>query len=151
MPIDVSPGSLAAVAITTLFWWTVLSPAALLAVAALCGRRPRLRAALTIAVLVPPVVTLLPVAVMHGGPGAAAAAAAILVAGGAIALAAVGVTQRAPRPAARGAVRDSLVPLRSRRRHDRLRGARRGAALRLICGHAFRAHVVLPPRPRPTS
>ena len=73
MPIDVSPGSLAAVAITTLFWWTVLSPVALLAVAVLCGTRPRLRAALTIAVLAPPVVTLLPVAVMHGGPGAIAA------------------------------------------------------------------------------
>ena len=54
MPIDVSPGSFAAVAISTLFWWTVLSPAALLAVAVLCGRRPRLRGALTLVVLVPP-------------------------------------------------------------------------------------------------
>jgi hypothetical protein len=87
MPIDVSPGSFAAVTITALFWWTVLSPAALLAVAALCGRRPRLRAALMLAVLVPPVVTLLPVAVMHGGPGAVAAAAAVLVLAAAIALA----------------------------------------------------------------
>jgi hypothetical protein len=93
MPIDVSPGSLAAVAITTLFWWTVLSPAGLLAVAALCSRRPRLRAGLTIAVLAPPLVTLLPVAVLHGGTGAAAAAAAVLVTGGAIALAAVSVAR----------------------------------------------------------
>lgn len=87
MPIDVSPGSFAAVLISTLFWWTVLSPAALLAVAALCGRRPRLGAGFTIVVLVPPVLTLLPVAVMHGGAEAAAAAAAALLAGGAIVLA----------------------------------------------------------------
>jgi hypothetical protein len=91
MPIDVSSGSFAAVVITTLFWWTVLSPVALLAVAALCGRRPRLRAALTIAVLVPPVVTLLPVAAMHGGLEAigAAAAVAIAVAAALLALASV--------------------------------------------------------------
>jgi hypothetical protein len=82
MPIDVSPGSLAAVAISTLFWWTVLSPAAVLVVAVLCGRRPRLRGALTLAVLVPPVLTLFPVAVMHGGLEAVAAgvAAAVLLA-----------------------------------------------------------------------
>lgn len=79
MPIDVSPGSFAAVVITALFWWTVLSPVALLAVAALCGRRPRLRAVLTIAVLVPPVVTLLPVAAMHGGLEAVAAAGAVAI------------------------------------------------------------------------
>ena len=57
----------------------MLSPAALLVVAALCGRRPRLRGALTLAVLVPPAVTLLPVAVMHGGAEAVAAAAALLI------------------------------------------------------------------------
>jgi hypothetical protein len=34
MPIDLSPGSFAAITIAALFWWTVLSPAALLAVAA---------------------------------------------------------------------------------------------------------------------
>jgi hypothetical protein len=79
MPIDVSPGSFAANAISTLFWWTVLSPAALLAVAALCGRRPRLRGALTLVVLAPPVVTLLPVAVMHGGAEAVAAGVAVAV------------------------------------------------------------------------
>ena len=93
MPIDVSPGSFAATAITALFWWTVLSPVALLAVAALCGRRPRLRAALTIAVLVPPLVTLLPVAVMHGGAAAIAATAAALVAGVAVVLAANGLAR----------------------------------------------------------
>lgn len=87
MPIDVSPGSFAAVAISTLFWWTVLSPAAVLTVAALCGRRPRLRGALTIVVLVPPIVTLLPVAVMHGGLEAAAAAVAALVLAAAVVLA----------------------------------------------------------------
>jgi hypothetical protein len=77
MPIDVSPGSFAAVAISALFWWTVLSPAAVLAIAALCGRRPRLLGALTLVVLVPPAVTLLPVAVMHGGVEAVAAGVAV--------------------------------------------------------------------------
>jgi hypothetical protein len=88
MPIDVSPGSLAALAISVLFWWTVLSPAALLAVAALCGRRPRLRGALTLVVLVPPALTLLPVAIMHGGVEAVAAgvAVAILLAGAVLAI-----------------------------------------------------------------
>jgi hypothetical protein len=75
MPIDFTPGSLAAVVIRVLFWWTVLSPAALLAVAALCGGRPRLGSALTIVVIAPSLVTLLPVAVMSGGPAAVAAAA----------------------------------------------------------------------------
>jgi hypothetical protein len=98
MPIDVSPGSFAAVTITALFWWTVLSPAGLLAVAALCGRRPRLRAALTIAVLAPPVVTLLPVAVMHGGLGAVAASAAVVVLAGAIALAVASLVRRRSAP-----------------------------------------------------
>jgi hypothetical protein len=93
MPIDVSPGSFAAVAISTLFWWTVLSPAALLMVAALCGRRPRLRGALTLVVLVPPVVTLLPVAVMHGGAEAVAAGAAVAVLLTAVALAVLGLVR----------------------------------------------------------
>ncbi len=111
MPVDVSPGSFAAAAITALFWWTVLSPAALLAVAALCGRRPRLRAALTIAVLVPPLVTLLPVAVMHGGAGAIAATAAALVAGAAVVLAAIGLarTRSDPDSAERYATGSFLV------------------------------------------
>jgi hypothetical protein len=110
MPIDVSPGSFAAIAITTLFWWTVLSPVALLAVAALCGRRPRLRATLTIAVLAPPVVTQLPVAVLHGGSGAVAATAAALVAGAAIVLAAISLarTRRDPESAERYATASFL-------------------------------------------
>jgi len=88
MPIDVSPGSFAAVAISTLFWWTVLSPAAVLAVGVICARRPRLRGALTLVVLVPPAVTLLPVAVLHGGAQAVAAgvAVAVLLAGVALAV-----------------------------------------------------------------
>ncbi len=90
MPIDVSPGSFAAVVISALFWWTVLSPAALLLVAAFSGRRPRLRGALTVAVLAPPIVTLLPVAVMHGGLEAAAAAAAALALAAAVALTLLG-------------------------------------------------------------
>ena len=98
MPIDISPGSFAAVTIRALFWWTVLSPVALLAIAALCGRRPRLRAALTIAALVPPVVTLLPVAVMHGGLEAAAAAAAVLVLAAAMALAVASLVRRRSAP-----------------------------------------------------
>ena len=89
MPLDVSAGSFAAVAIRGLFWWTVLSPLALLAVAVLCSRRPRLRAALVATVLAPPVVTLLPVAAMHTGTERllAAAGAALIVMG--IVLAAV--------------------------------------------------------------
>jgi VIT1/CCC1 family predicted Fe2+/Mn2+ transporter len=98
MPIDISPGSFAAVTITALFWWTVLSPAGLLAVAALCGRRPRLRAALTVAVLVPPVVTLLPVAVMHGGAEAVAAATAVVALAAAIVLAVSGAVRRRRTP-----------------------------------------------------
>ncbi len=94
MPIDISPGSFAALTIAALFWWTVLSPAALLAIAALCGRSPRLRGVLTLVVLVPPVVTLLPVAVMHGGLAAVAAAAGSLVLGAAIVLTVVGLSRR---------------------------------------------------------
>jgi hypothetical protein len=98
MPIDVSPGSFAAVVISSLFWWTVLSPATLLAVVALCGRRPRLRGALTIVVLAPPIVTLLPVAVMHGGLEAVAAgvAAGVLVAALVLSAAALRSARRDP-------------------------------------------------------
>jgi hypothetical protein len=53
MPVDVSPGSFAALAISALLWWTILSPACLLAVAALLGQRPRLRGALTLVVVAP--------------------------------------------------------------------------------------------------
>jgi hypothetical protein len=100
MPIDVSPGSFAAVAISTLFWWTVLSPAGLLAVAALCDRRPVLRGVLTLVVLVPPVVTLLPVAVMHGGAEAVAAGAAAAVLLAAVVLAALSLARRRDEPRA---------------------------------------------------
>lgn len=94
MPVDVSPGSFAAVAISTLFWWTVLSPAALLAVVALCGSRPRLRASLTLLVLMPPIVTLLPVAVLHGGAEAVAAAAAAAVLAAAVVLDVLSLARR---------------------------------------------------------
>jgi len=86
MPIDITPGSFAAVTITALFWWTVLSPVGLLGVAVLCARRPRLRGALTLVVLTPPLITLLPVAVMSDGLTRIAAAGAVLLLGAAIAL-----------------------------------------------------------------
>jgi hypothetical protein len=69
----------------------VLSPAALLVVVVLCGRRPRLRGALTLVVLVPPMVTLLPVAVMHGGLEAVAAGSAVAVLLAALVLAILGL------------------------------------------------------------
>ena len=105
MPLDASPHSLAAAAIRILFWWTVLSPLGLLAVAVLCASRPRLRAALTLVVLVPPFLVLLPVAVMHGGfAGAVAAGAALLVAAGVVLCAAALVhARRRPELAARNA------------------------------------------------
>lgn len=99
MPIDASPSSFAAVTIAVLFWWTVCSPAALLAVAVLCGRRPRLRGVLTLVALVPPLLTLLPVAVMRGGLTAAAAAAGALVLGTALVLDVVSLLQVRPDPA----------------------------------------------------
>jgi hypothetical protein len=86
MPIDIPPGSLAAVTITALFWWTVLSPVGLLVVAALCSRHPRLRGALTLVILTPPLVTVLPVAVMSDGPARLAAAGAAVLLGAAVAL-----------------------------------------------------------------
>ncbi len=91
MPVDVTPGSFAAVAITTLFWWTVLSPVGLLALAVVCARRPRLRGALTLAVLVPPLVTVLPVAVMSDGAARLAAAGAAVLLGAALAFAVSGL------------------------------------------------------------
>ncbi len=149
MPIDVSPGSFAAVVITALFWWTVLSPVALLAVAALCGRRPRLRAVLTIAVLVPPVVTLLPVAAMHGGLEAVAAAGAVAIDVAAVILALASLARANSDPGASGAARDGRVRRRGRRRHDRLARTRRRAALRLtyrtFAGH--RRLLRVPARP----
>jgi hypothetical protein len=98
MPIDITPGSFAAVTITTMFWWTVLSPVGLLAVAALCARRPRLRGALTLVVLAPPVLTLLPVAVMSDGVTRFAAAGAVVLLGAAIALAVSSLVRTQSRP-----------------------------------------------------
>lgn len=86
MPIDITPGSFAAVTITTLFWWTVLSPVGLLVVAVLCARRPRLRGTLTLIILAPPLITLLPVAVMSDGVQRVAAAGAVLLLGSGVAL-----------------------------------------------------------------
>jgi len=86
VPIDITPGSFAAVTITTLFWWTVLSPVGLLVVAVLCARRPRLRGTLTLIILAPPLVTLLPVAVMSDGIQRVAAAGAVLLLGAGVAL-----------------------------------------------------------------
>ena len=57
-----APDSSAAQIITALSWWTVVSPAAVLAATVLCARRPRLRGALTAAALLPALLTLLPVA-----------------------------------------------------------------------------------------
>ncbi len=93
MPFDVSAGSLAAAAIRALFWWTVLSPPTLLAVAVLGASRLRLRLALTLVVLVPPVVVLLPVAVMHGGLAGAGAATAALIEGAGIVLAVIALVR----------------------------------------------------------
>ena len=98
MPIDVSPGSFAATAITALFWWTVLSPLALLAVAVLCATRPRLRAGLTIVVLVPPLLVVLPVAVMHGGVPAAVAAISCALEAAALVLAVTALVRGGRRP-----------------------------------------------------
>jgi hypothetical protein len=105
MPIDVTPGSIAALTIATLFWWTVLSPVGLLVVAVLCGRRERLRAVLTLVVLVPPLVTLLPVAVMGVGLAriAAAGAALLLCTAAGLALSSLAVARRASEPAERRA------------------------------------------------
>ena len=86
MPIDITPGSFAAVTITTLFWWTVLSPVGLLVVAVLCAHRPRLRGTLTLIILAPPLITLLPVAVMSDGVQRVAAAGAVLLLGAGVAL-----------------------------------------------------------------
>lgn len=86
MPIDITPGSFAAVTITTLFWWTVLSPVGLLVVAVLCARRPRLRGTLTLIILAPPLITMLPVAVMSDGVQRVAAAGAVLLLGAGVAL-----------------------------------------------------------------
>jgi hypothetical protein len=98
MPFDVSAGSFAAAAITVLFWWTVLSPLALLAVAVLCVRRLRLRLWLTLPVLVPPILVLLPVTAMHSGSARVGTAAAALLDGAGVVLAVAALARLARRP-----------------------------------------------------
>ena len=98
MPLDVSAGSFAAAAITALFWWTVLSPLALLAVAVLCARRLRLRLWLTLAILVPPILVFLPVTAMHSGPARVGTAAAALLDGAGVVLAATALPRLPARP-----------------------------------------------------
>lgn len=98
MPFDVSAGSFAAAAITTLFWWTVLSPLGLLAVSVLCARRLRLRLWLTLAILVPPLLVCLPVTMMHAGPSRVGTAGAALLDGAGVVLAATALVRLATRP-----------------------------------------------------
>ena len=98
MPFDVSAGSFAAAAISALFWWTVLSPLGLLAVAVLCARRLRLRLWLTVAILVPPILVLLPMTVMHAGPWRVGTAAAALLNGAGVILAVATLLRLGRRP-----------------------------------------------------
>ena len=98
MPFDVSAGSFAAAAISALFWWTVLSPLGLLAVAVLCARRLRLRLWLTLMILVPPLLVVLPVTVMHAGPWRVGTAAAALLDGVGVVLAAAALLRLTSRP-----------------------------------------------------
>jgi hypothetical protein len=69
----------AATSVSVLFWWTVVSPLLVLGAAVLAGRRPRVRYALTLAVVIGPLLELLPLAVMHGGRGGAISAVAAAV------------------------------------------------------------------------
>lgn len=102
MIFDASPRSFAAIAIQVLFWWTVLSPLGLLAVAVLCASRLRLRAALTLIVLAPPVLVFLPVVVTHGRFAGPAAGAALLDGAGIVlAVAALVRSRRSSAPATR--------------------------------------------------
>lgn len=71
----------AATSVSVLFWWTVVSPLLVLAAAVLAGRRPRLRYALTLAIVIGPLLELLPLAVMHGGRGGVLSAVAAAVEG----------------------------------------------------------------------
>jgi hypothetical protein len=98
MPFDVSAGSFAATAINALFWWTVLSPLGLLVVAVLCARRLRLRLWLTVMILVPPILVLLPVTAMHAGPWRFGTAGAALLDGAGVVLAAAALVRLTTRP-----------------------------------------------------
>jgi hypothetical protein len=98
MPFDVSAGSFAAAAISTLFWWTVLSPLGLLATAVVCARRPRLRLWLSLAIMVPPLLVFLPVSAMHAGPPRVGAAGAALLDGAGVVIAAAALVRLSTRP-----------------------------------------------------
>ena len=98
MPLDVSAGSFAAAAISTLFWWTVLSPLGLLAAAVLCARRPRPRLWLTLAILVPPILVFLPVTAMTAGPWRWGTAGAALLDAAGIVCAAAALIRLGRRP-----------------------------------------------------
>ena len=98
MPFDVSAGSFAAAAIGALFWWTLLSPLGLLAAAALCAQRLRLRLWMTLMILVPPILVFLPVTVMHAGPWRIGTAAAALLDGAGVVLAAAALLRLTTRP-----------------------------------------------------
>ena len=98
MPFDVSAGSFAAAAISALFWWTVLSPLALLAAALLCARRLRLRLWLTLAILMPPILVFLPVTVMTAGPSRWGTAGAALLDAAGIVCAAAALIRLSARP-----------------------------------------------------
>jgi len=98
MPFDVSAGSFAATAITTLLWWTVISPLGLLVAAVLCARRLRLRLWLTLAILVPPIMIFLPVTVMHAGSSRLGTAGAALIDGAGVVLAGAALACATTRP-----------------------------------------------------
>lgn len=96
MPLADTARSFAAGAVSVLFWWTVVSPLLAVAVALFAGRHPRLRYALTLAVVVPPMLELLPLAAMRGGGGALLAAAAAAADAAAAVLAVLALTGKAP-------------------------------------------------------
>ena len=108
----------AATSVSVLFWWTVVSPLLVLAAAVLAGRRPRLRYALTLAIVIGPLLELLPLAVMHGGLGGAISAVAAAVEGAAAVLAVLALV------AVRGSSADAAG-----RRAARLGGAATAAAV----------------------
>ena len=105
MPTDVTSGSFAATAIMALFWWTALSPLALLAIAVICASRLRLRATLLLFAVAPPILALLPIVAMQNGLPRGGAVAAVLLEATAtgLAVAALALARRHPEGAATGA------------------------------------------------
>jgi hypothetical protein len=98
MPLADTGHWFAAVSISVLFWWTVASPVIVLALAVLTARRPRLQYTLTILVVVPPLLELLPLAAMRGGLGGAVAGLAAAVEVAAVVLAAAALMTRRAAP-----------------------------------------------------